>query len=209
MSLSLSRRWANAVRSARNILLDLRYGGLAGGYIRNRYPGATGVASTDYGLMSQIFGGRVRDDDVLVEVGCGKGRVINWWLAQGYRNRIVGLEIMEEVADKTRARLRRFPNVTILAGDAIQNLPPDGTLFYLANPFDSVELMGRFMARFRADSSGCGMTCGSFTGRAFTREILFREDPAWELEEIELKMPAAGKFEERHKHLALVRLRRR
>ncbi len=130
--------------------MDMRYGAFAGGSIRNRYPGATTVGSTDYGLMSQIFGGRVRDDDVLVEVGCGKGRVINWWLAQGYRNRIVGLEIMEEVADKTRARLGRFPNVTIVAGDVLTHIPKDGTLFYLFNPFDA-PTVGRFKEAMRGE----------------------------------------------------------
>jgi hypothetical protein len=36
----------------------------------------------------------------------------------------------------TRRRLRRFGNVSVITGDAVANLPADGTVFFLYNPFD-------------------------------------------------------------------------
>jgi hypothetical protein len=49
---------------------------------------------------------------------------------------MVGLEIEEKWATKTASRLQHYKNVEIVAGNAIENLPKDGTIFYLFNPFD-------------------------------------------------------------------------
>jgi SAM-dependent methyltransferase len=131
--------------------VDLRYGGWCGGREPNPFAaqGAVQVQSTHYDTLSRIFresGIRVSPEDVLVDVGCGKGRVINWWLSQGWRNPMVGLELLEAVAERTRARLARFPNVRVIAGDAVENLPAEGTLFYLYNPFGA-ERVGAMAAR--------------------------------------------------------------
>ena len=56
-------------RIARNALQDLRYGAPLGGLISM-------YGNTDYLALSNIFAKRIKDNDVLVDVGCGKGRVI-------------------------------------------------------------------------------------------------------------------------------------
>jgi hypothetical protein len=91
----------------------------------------------------------ITPDDVLVDVGCGKGRVINFWLHRGCRNRIIGIDLREDVARRTAARLSRFPNVSILAGDAIDCVPRDGTFFYLYNPFGA-DTLKAFIERLGA-----------------------------------------------------------
>ncbi len=79
---------------------------------------------------------KIAPNDVLVDVGCGKGRVLAWWLSRGYRNRMIGLELDPRIAAATAARFAAASNVRVIAGDAVENLPPDGTLFWLFNPFD-------------------------------------------------------------------------
>jgi SAM-dependent methyltransferase len=125
------------VRRFRNLMFDLRHGSVLAGNRATRHleAGAHDVVNTDVTALERIFEGRVRDDDVLVDVGCGKGRVLRWWAARTGAERIVGLELDEEIAAETRRRLRRESRVTVLAGDAVANLPADGTLFYLHNPF--------------------------------------------------------------------------
>lgn len=127
-------------RLFRNACLDLRYGAFLGGTRKTPYShlGIEDTANTDYGVLPLIFNGRIHDSDVLVDVGCGKGRVINWWLSQGLRNRIIGIEIDGAVARVTQKRLEGFRNVEIVTGDVIQHLPMEGTLFYLFNPFKAV-----------------------------------------------------------------------
>jgi hypothetical protein len=194
------RRLLHAVvRLARNVLFDLKYGGFAGGTVEARHKGARATGNTPYELMPHLFKGRIRPDDVLVDVGCGKGRVINWWLENDRSQRIVGLELLEEVAAATKTRLRRYANVTIVPGDAIKNLPEDGTLFFLFNPFDADTLM-RFKERLRE-------LCQSNPKRrllyfAPVHLEVFSEDPDWDVAIHPVEAPPAGKFEERHKRLA-------
>ena len=40
-------------------------------------------------LFNERNGTAIKSSDVLVDVGCGRGRVINWWLSLGLGNKIV------------------------------------------------------------------------------------------------------------------------
>ena len=147
--LATIRTWLQALPwIARTLVRDLRFGGSLAGNVssRQRHLGSHNVANTPYSVLPPMFAGRVRAGDVLVDVGCGKGRVINWWLSQGLRNRIVGLEMDPEIAAATAKRLRRHSNVTIINADATTSVPGDATLLYLYNPFD-----GPATERFKAD----------------------------------------------------------
>ena len=113
-------------------LKDLRYGGLLRGNLPSKFShlGAFYTANTPYHILPTLFAGLVNNDDVLVEVGCGKGRVINWWLSKYPRNRVYGIELDPDAATKAAIRLRRYPNVKIISGDACRLLPADGTIFF-------------------------------------------------------------------------------
>src|SRR5262245_8164312 len=96
--------------------LDFKYGGSCGGVKLSPYAdrGANLTMSADYYHLDKVFaqsGVVVRGEDVLVDIGCGKGRVINYWLDQGYRNRMIGLELDEQITAVARKRLGRYPNV--------------------------------------------------------------------------------------------------
>jgi hypothetical protein len=106
-------RWA-----ARNLATDLRFGGSLAGTEPPASPGTAPVTNSQYSVLPHIFAGQIRSSDVLVDVGCGKGRVINWWLSRGLRNPIFGIEHHREVAGATAARLRRHRNVTVVNEDA-------------------------------------------------------------------------------------------
>lgn len=120
-------------------LLDLKYSQrLLWGNQRTAYKhlGANDVWHTDYSAMPVIFQQvTVTPEDVLVDVGCGKGRVINYWLSQGYTNKMYGLELDPLVATETALQFAGWSNVIILPGDAVLNLPEEGTIFYFYNPF--------------------------------------------------------------------------
>jgi len=130
----------------RSALRDLRYGRPLGGTVRSRYAhlGAFHATNSPYEDLDRVFAGvDVGPDDVVVDVGCGKGRSLNWLLGRFPRNRIVGVELDPELCAQTARRLRRHTNVLVVCGDATELIPPEGTVFYLFNPFDA-EVTARF-----------------------------------------------------------------
>jgi SAM-dependent methyltransferase len=145
-----------APRTIGNALRDLRYGGLLGGTMETKHAhlGAHDVGNADYSDLTVLFEQvEIGLDDVIVDIGCGKGRALNWFLSHHPRNTIVGIELDPDVCARTAHRLRRHANVTVLCGDAIELLPPEGTVFYLFNPFGE-EVMARFIAAFLAVDVG-------------------------------------------------------
>jgi SAM-dependent methyltransferase len=136
----------------RNLFRDLRYGRALGGTARTRFGhvGAFDTGNSDYEDIAVVFdAAAVGPDDVVVDVGCGKGRVLNWLLAHHPHTTLVGIELDPDVCAATARRLRRHPQVSIRCGDATEMLPPEGTLFFLFNPFDET-VMKRFAAALLA-----------------------------------------------------------
>jgi SAM-dependent methyltransferase len=130
----------------RNLVRDLRFGAPLAGTVKTRFGdlGAYDTSNAIYEDLEPLFAAaEVRPEDVIVDVGCGKGRAINWLLAHYPANAIYGIELDPEICAKTARRLRRRPQVTILCGDATALLPAEATLFYLFSPFDET-VMRRF-----------------------------------------------------------------
>jgi SAM-dependent methyltransferase len=172
----------------RNALLDLRYGSILGGTIRTRFGevGAFHVTNSEYGDLPFLFAAAGSEpDDVFVDVGCGKGRVLNWLLTHFPNSAIYGIELDPEVGRKTALRLRRRANVQVLFGDATARLPVEGTVFYLFNPFDE-----RVMRRFIATLGSLGPAPSGRPRRVVYYNSrfaeLFRAQPDWVVREIEL-----------------------
>lgn len=103
----------------------------------------------------------VGPDDVLVDLGCGKGRVVVQ-AARRYRlKRIVGVELSDrllEVARRNLAAQRRLAcdRVELVAADAATwSLPHDATIVYMHNPFTG-ELFGQVLERLldHVDATG-------------------------------------------------------
>jgi SAM-dependent methyltransferase len=180
---ALARR---APKTIRNAVTDLRYGGLLGGTTRTKYAelGAFDTANSDYSDLPALFGAAsVTGNDVIVDVGCGKGRAINWLLGHYPTNPIIGIEIDPEICEHTARRLRCYGQVQIRCGDATTTLPPEGTIFFLFNPFDEAA-MTRFIAALLEMDDGSGTKRVIYYNCKFIR--LFLDDPRFGVQEIEL-----------------------
>lgn len=122
-----------------NIIIDLVCSHkLLNGNIKTSYKsqGSNDIYHSKYSALPIIFKCvRINKDDVLVDVGCGKGRVINYWIFKSYKNKIIGLELDKKIAKQTAKQFSRLNNITIIPGNALLNIPSDGTVFYFYNPF--------------------------------------------------------------------------
>ncbi len=180
----LRRVIRRAPTTLRNAVLDLRYGGFLGGTIKTKqgHLGAHDVGNADYGDLDELFSQvEIAPDDVIVDVGCGKGRVINWFLSNHARNAIYGIELDPEVCARTAKRLAGRTNVRVLCGDATELLPADGTVFYLFNPFDE-GVMRRFVAAFFATGEGRPRTIVYYNCKYLD---VFRDDERFEVQELD------------------------
>ena len=182
-----ARKTRCGVEWLRNAAIDWKYGGSCGGRIPTKFAdsGATGTSSADYYQLDKLFGSkgvRIQPEDVLVDVGCGKGRILNYWLYRGFRNRMYGLELDPEFAATSARRLRKFENVSIIAGDALVNLPDSATLFFLFNPFKA-PICEAF--KKRVETQFRNKACRILYFHCKYADV-FRDDPQWNLEELHL-----------------------
>lgn len=91
----------------------------------------------------------ISDDDVFIDYGCGKGRVLAAALALPFR-RIVGIEVVPELVAIARRNVARWgTRCEVIEADASTiALPDDATVLYMANPF-AREVLPDVAARIR------------------------------------------------------------
>jgi hypothetical protein len=179
-----SRIPAKLVRMVQNAVLDWRYGIRASGAVRSPFEaqGAYLTLSTQVSALDQPFDPSrcpIHANDVLVDVGCGPGRVIAYWLSRGFTNEIIGVEINPVIAAETARRLQSHPNVRIVTGDVVDDLPARGTVFFLFSPFD-LRVMRRFRdALFERTVAADRMRIVYYNPSEIAA---FQEDPRWDIQ---------------------------
>lgn len=120
---------------------DLRLGIRTGGIYPSDTPGIFNDNAecnpTNYKILNKVFRSLdIKDNDVLVDYGCGKGRVICFG-SQFLFKKIYGIEISEKWARIARSNVnkKQLNNVYILNIDAIDFDSSDCTVYYFFNPF--------------------------------------------------------------------------
>lgn len=178
------------IEPIRNYLEDRKWGGWCGGTFETSFghKGVYGTSNVDYSMLPKLFDERngvvITPEDVLVDVGCGRGRVINYWLSLGLGNRIYGIELERRWATEAARRLAPYPSVTIVHGDVLENIPPDGTIFYIFNPFGRT-VMEQFADRLL---EVCGENAPITLVYYFSLwGEVFEQDPRWVAEPVRTK----------------------
>lgn len=149
-------RPSRAFQIVKNFLYDLKY---TRNYMgiplnnENKISGFTNTTSTEYFILEKLFSKvDINDDDVIVDVGCGKGRVLAW-LANKVQNKIIGVEVDIDVAQQTRKKMYRYKQVEILIGNIVEEaFPSEGTIFYLFNPFNE-SILTKFVKKIEDNFS--------------------------------------------------------
>lgn len=113
-----------------------------------RYP----YEPTPYSVLERLANtGLIRKGNVLLDYGCGKGRV-DFFLSRQTRCRAIGIEYDERIwqkAEENRNSGSFVDKVSFVCMDAREfNVPVDVDRIYFFNPF-SVEILQRVLARIR------------------------------------------------------------
>ena len=121
---------------------------------RHAAAGAHDPTATPYFVLEDLFGGLGLDaDSHLLDVGCGAGRVLAYFVGAGLPGRATGVELDPALAAEAAAWSARYPSVRVVAGSAL-DLPLAGfTHVYLFNPFDTPVLTA-FLDRLEREAVG-------------------------------------------------------
>ena len=105
---------------------------------------------TPYGVLERMVkSGFFREGDVVLDYGCGKGRV-GFFLSYRTKSRTVGIEydehIYEEALENRKSTVSRVKPDFVLTRAEEYEVPADVNRCYFFNPF-SVEILHKVMAR--------------------------------------------------------------
>ena len=109
--------------------------------------GGTGSQSTHYAILKRIFSHvTITEKDTVLDVGCGKSRILAYFIQQGTPGRICGIEHNAEVARVAEAWAGRYEQLRVIAGDALRLDYEPYTVLCQARPFlpqTFLEFLGR------------------------------------------------------------------
>ena len=98
--------------------------------------GGTGTESTHYAFLRQIFAHvNLTESDTLIDVGCGKGRVLAFLLWKKFPCQLYGIEHNEEVANIALEWAEKYDQVHVTVGDAFAQDYNPYTVLSLARSF--------------------------------------------------------------------------
>ncbi|MBR2789720.1 MAG: class I SAM-dependent methyltransferase, partial [Eggerthellaceae bacterium] len=112
------------------------------GQTRFAAEGAHDPTPTPYFILAELF--RQVDFDAtshLLDVGCGAGRVLAFFIREGFPGRATGVELDPRLASQAQNWAARYGNLEVLQADVLTLDLSPYTHFYLFNPFDTSVLL--------------------------------------------------------------------
>ena len=101
--------------------------------------GGTGTQSTHYSFLKRIFKNvKLSPSDSLMDVGCGKGRVLAFLIRKKCPCRMYGIEHNPEVGKIASSWIKKYEQAKVIIGDAFQ---------YDYNPFTVITLARSFLPK--------------------------------------------------------------
>ena len=98
--------------------------------------GSTGSHSTHYLMLERIFSNvTITSSDALIDIGCGKGRVLAFFLKEKCPAKLYGIEHNEEVGKIAQEWTKKYDQVQIMIGDAFTLDYNPYTILTMARPF--------------------------------------------------------------------------
>jgi SAM-dependent methyltransferase len=153
----LARRARESAVRLHNIWSEQRLGISTRGVLEIDHADAVHYATMGYGLVGRILDHlQLRPDDVFVDIGCGRGRVL-CCAARHPIEHVYGVDVQPQLCDAARAnaeRLRGRRAPITVRNDVAQDFDYAGaTVLYMFDPFgaDTLRLV---LDKVRADTDG-------------------------------------------------------
>ena len=105
--------------------------------------GATGSEATCYWALDRIFEGECFDEnDSFIDVGCGKGRVLAYMVSKKYPCSLTGIELNKEVADFAKSWAKKYSEINIINGNALELDYNEYNVLFMGRPFETETFHG-------------------------------------------------------------------
>ncbi|MBO4578577.1 MAG: class I SAM-dependent methyltransferase [Clostridiales bacterium] len=99
--------------------------------------GATGSQSVPYPGLEEIMNHvSFEEGDSLIDIGCGKGRVLAYLKSSGCKAPLTGIELNPEVASVASSWAKEYPEIIIICGNAFDIDFDRYTHFFMYRPMD-------------------------------------------------------------------------
>ena len=121
---------------------------------RHAAKGAHDPTATPYSVLEDLLGGLDFDaGSHLLDVGCGAGRVLAYFVGSGLPGCVTGVELDADLAAEAVAWSMRYKQANVISGSVL-DLPLTGyTHIYLFNPFDTPVLVA-FLDKLEREATG-------------------------------------------------------
>ena len=97
--------------------------------------GTTGTESSPYCFLEKMYDGAVfTSEDVLIDVGCGYGRVLAFLEDTGFPGKLVGVELNPAVSELCQSWITRYDNISLIEGNAFDLHYDDYTVLNMNRP---------------------------------------------------------------------------
>ena len=98
--------------------------------------GSTGSQSTSYIILNRIFSHVVlTEQDIFLDVGCGKGRVLAFLLKKRVPCKLCGIEINEISGQVAMEWTKKYDQISVTLGDAFQLDYAAYSVLFFGRPF--------------------------------------------------------------------------
>lgn len=113
--------------------------------------GATGSQSSPYWVLDEMFKDfHPTANDNIVDVGCGKGRVLAYLIREKCPCSITGIELNADVASYANQWISRYPNAKVEHANAFDLNFDQYTVMFLFRPFEP-DFFAKFLDKLDAE----------------------------------------------------------
>lgn len=115
--------------------------------------GAHDPTPTPYFILESLFEDLEFDDDShLLDVGCGTGRVLAFFLESKFPGHATGVELDSDIAAFTSSWAKNFARIDVIEGSALDTSLAPYSHLYLFNPFDT-NLLEQFIVKIEHEAA--------------------------------------------------------
>ena len=89
-----------------------------------------------YRVLEKVFRkSHFTEDDSILDVGCGKGRILAYFTEKGFKGKLTGVELKRDVVAVCKQWTKAYPNIQVIEGNVLDLDPNDYTILVMYNPF--------------------------------------------------------------------------